>query len=160
MTAKKQSPLKLKDVLANSKKVDVMSSFVVDPENNKIVKYNKYFDKSKVEELVKELFTDMQYAIENKYEFFVNEEQLIKYELLLIIKYFSHFKNEIGDSFEEKIGAMEALMKTGLYDLFFDEIFDIDQVADVIERVNLVAEKAVSAQEMFEKALGDKGNTK
>lgn len=160
MTAKKQSPIKLKEVLSESKKVDVMSTFIVDPEINKTVQYNKYFNRTQVEELVKELFADMQYAIKNEYEFFENEEQLIKYELLLIIKYFSHFKNEIGETFEDKIMAMEALMKIGLFDLFFDEIFDQNQVADVIERVNMVAEKAVIAQEAIERSMEVKGDSK
>lgn len=160
MTAKRQSPIKLKEILTESKKVDVMSTFIVDPETKKTVKFNKYFDRTKVEELIKELFTDMMYAVENEYNYFENEEQLIKYELLLVIKYFTHFKDEIGETFEEKILAMEALMKLGLYDLFFDEIFDQDQVADVIERVNLVAEKAVTAQETFDKSLEIKGDSK
>ena len=156
MTAKRQSPLKLKDVLSESKKVDVMSTYVIDPETKKTIKYNEYFDKTQVEKLILELFNDMKYSAEKEYNFFENEEQLIKYELLLIIKHFSHFKNEIGDTFEEKIMAMEALMKIGLYDLFFDEIFDHNQVAEVIERVNKVAEKAVIAQETINKALEEK----
>lgn len=160
MTAKRQSPIKLKDVLAESKKVDVMSTFVIDPETKKTVKFNQYFDRKQIEKLILELFNDMQYAIQNEYDYFQNEEQLIKYELLLIIKHFSHFKNEIGDTFEEKILAMEALMKIGLFDLFFDEIFDQNQVAEVIERVNKVAEKAVTAQEAIEKALEVKGDSK
>ncbi|MFJ7915853.1 hypothetical protein B1B04_09255 [Lysinibacillus sp. KCTC 33748] len=160
MTAKRQSPIKLKDILAESKKVDVMSTFVVDPETKKTVKYNEYFDRTQVEKLTLELFNDMQYAIEKEYSFFESEEQLIKYELLLIIKYFSHFKNEIGDTFEEKIMAMEALMKIGLFDLFFDEIFDQNQVGEVIERVNKVAEKAVLAQEAINEALETKGDFK
>ena len=160
MTAKRQSPIKLKEILTESKKVDVMSTFIVDPETKKTVKFNKYFDRTKVEELIKELFADMMYAVENEYNYFETEEQLIKYELLLVIKYFTHFKDEIGETFEEKILAMEALMKLGLYDLFFDEIFDQDQVADVIERVNLVAEKAVTAQETIDKSLEIKGASK
>lgn len=153
MTAKRQSPLKLKDILSESKKVDIMSTYEIDPQTKKTIKYNEYFSKTQVEKLILELFNDMKYAVENGYEFFESEEQLIKYELLLIIKHFSHFKDEIGETFEEKIMAMEALMKIGLYDLFFDEIFDQNQVADVIYRVNVVAEKAISTQEAINKAL-------
>lgn len=160
MTAKKQSPLKLKDILSESKKVDIMSTYEIDPVTKKTVKYYEYFDKTKVEKLILELFNDMQYALENDYEFFNSEEQLIKYELLLIIKHFSHFKDEIGETFEEKIMAMEALMKIGLYDIFFDEVFDQNQVADVIHRVNIVAEKAVKAQETINKALEKKVDSK
>lgn len=160
MTAKRQSPLKLKDILSESKKVDVMSTYEIDPETKKTIKYYEYFDKVKIEKLTLELFNDMQDAIEKGYAFFESEEQLIKYELLLIIKHFSHFKDEIGETFEEKIMAMEALMKIGLYDLFFDEIFDQNQVAEVIHRVNVVAEKAVKAQDAINRATEKKENTK
>ena len=160
MTAKKQSPLKLSDILSESKKVDIMSTYEIDPQTKKTIKYYEYFSKTQVEKLILELFNDMQYALANGYEFFKSEEQLIKYELLLIIKHFSHFKDEIGETFEEKIMAMEALMKIGLYDLFFDEIFDQNQVADVVHRVNVVAEKAITAQEAINKALEKKEDSK
>ena len=153
MTAKRQSPIKLKDVIAESNKLDVMSTYVVDPETKKTIKYNKVFDKTKVEKLILELFEDMQYVIEKKYKFFENDDQLIKYELLLIVKYFTHFKDEIGVTFEEKISAMEALMRTGLFDLIFDEIFNKDQVVDVIEQINKVAERAMQANDAIQKAM-------
>ena len=159
MTVKRQSPIKLKDVIADSNKLDVMSTYVIDSETKKTIKYNKIFDKAKVEKLILELFEDMQYVIENKYKFFESDDQLIKYELLLIVKYFTHFKDEIGETFEEKISAMEALMRTGLFDLIFDEVFDKDQVVDVIEQINKVAERAMEANDAIQKAMELNGET-
>lgn len=160
MTAKRQSPIKLKDVIAESNKLDVMSTYVVDSETKKIIKYNKVFDKTKVEKLILELFEDMQYVIQNNYKFFESDDQLIKYELLLIIKYFTHFKDEIGVTFEEKISAMEALMRTGLFDLIFEEVFDKDKVVDVIDQINKVAERAMEANDAIQKAMELNGDTK
>lgn len=160
MTAKRQSPLKLKDVIAQTKKLDVMSTYTYDEENKKVIKYNEVFDKTQVEKLIIELFEDMKYAVNNDYNYFENDEQLIKYELLLVIKYFSHFKDEIGDSFEDKISALEALMRTGIYDLFFEEIFDKDQVVNVIDHINNVAEKAIIANEAIQKATELNGESK
>ncbi|MFJ7982431.1 hypothetical protein ACIQ1D_19395 [Lysinibacillus xylanilyticus] len=151
MTTKKQSPIKLAEVIQESEKFDVMSTYQLDAENNRVIKYNKYFDHKKIEELVLELYEDMKYVVENEIEFFENDEQLLKYELLLIIKTFSHFKDEIGSSFDEKIHALEVLMKIGLYDLFFEEIFDENQVLEVIEQVNLVAERAIAIESALEK---------
>ena len=159
MTAKKQSPIKLKEIIAQANKLDVMSTYVVDAETKKIIKYNKVFDKSKVEELTLELFEDMQYAIANEYNFFESDEQLIKYELLLIVKYFTHFKDEIGDTFEDKINALEALMRTGLLDIIFEDVLDKDQVVDVIEQINKVAERAILASDAIEKSLEVNGET-
>ena len=159
MTAKRQSPLKLKDVIAQTKKLDVMSTYTYDEANKKVIKYNEVFDKTKVEKLILELFEDMQYAIKGGYNYFETDEQLIKYELLLIIKHFSHFKDEIGDSFEDKISALEALMRIGLYDLFFEEIFDKDQVVDVIDHINKVAEKAMMANDAIQKSMETNGET-
>lgn len=159
MTAKRQSPIKLKDVIAESNKLDVMSTYVIDSETKKTIKYNKVFDKAKVEKLILELFEDMQYVIKNNYKFFESDDQLIKYELLLIIKYFTHFKDEIGVTFEEKISAMEALMRTGLFDLIFEEVFDKDQVVDIIDQINKVAERAMEANDAIQKAMELNGET-
>lgn len=147
MTEIKQSPIKLTEIIQESEKFDVMSTYPLDVEGNRVIKYNKYFNHKQIEKLIVELYEDMKYVIENKIEFFENEEQLLKYELLLIIKYFSHFKDEIGSSFEEKIHALEVLMKIGIFDLFYEEIFDDNQVLEVIERVNLVAERAVQLED-------------
>ena len=143
MTEVNQSPITLSEVLSETEKYDVMSTHVLNAEENRVIKYNKYFDTEKVQELIIELFEDMQYAVENDIPFFENDEQLIKYEMLLIIKYFSHFKAEIGESFEEKIQALHALFKTGLFDLFFEELFLENEVVNVMERVNQTAERAV-----------------
>ena len=159
MTAKRQSPIKLKDIIAESNKLDVMSTHVIDSETKKTIKYNKVFDKAKTEKLILELFEDMKYAIEKEYKFFETDDQLIKYELLLIIKYFTHFKDEIGNTFEEKISAMEALMRTGLFDLIFEEVLDKDQVVDVIDQVNKVAERAVQANDAIQKAMEMNGES-
>lgn len=153
MTTKRQSPIKLKDVITEARKLDVMSTYEIDSETKKTIKYYKVFDKSKVEQLTLELFEDMQYAIANEQNFFQSDDQLIKYELLLIVKHFTHFKDEIGETFEDKISAMEALMRTGLFDLIFEEILDKDQVVDVIDQINKVAERAMQANDAIQKAI-------
>lgn len=156
----KQSPIRLAELIEETQKFDVMSTFIIDEESNKVVKYNKYFDNKQVEKLVIEFYEDMQYAVNKEYDFFNNEEQFIKYELLLVVKHFSHFKDEIGDSFEAKIQALEALMRLGLFDVFFDEIFDEHQVFSVLEKISKVAEKAISTSETIEKAKEIQGKTK
>lgn len=155
-----QSPIKLSELIEETQKFDVMSTFIIDEEENKVIKFNKYFDNKIVEKLAIEFFEDMQYSINNSYDFFENNDQFLKYELLLIIKHFSHFRDEIGSSFEEKIQAMEILMKIGLFDIFFDEIFDQNQVYHVIERINTIAERAVIASDEIDKVVELKGDSK
>lgn len=144
--------LKLKKVIEEKGKINEMSEHVWNAEQNEIIKYNKKFDKSIIEKLTLELFNDMQDAINKKFVYFENEEQLLRYQLILIIKHFSHFKDEIGEAFEDKITALDALESIGLFDLFFEELFDVNEVAIVINKINLVAEKAMVAMEMIEKA--------
>ena len=153
MTEVNQSPITLSEVLSETQKYDVMFTHVLNAEENRVIKYNKYFDAEKIQELILELFEDMQYAVENDIPFFENEEQLIKYEMLLIIKYFSHFKEEIGNNFEEKIVALHALFKTGLFDLFFEELFLENEVVNVMERVNQTAERAVFIEKEVKEQL-------
>ena len=144
--------LKLSKVVEGKKKINEFSEYVWNEEENEIIKYNKVFDRATIEELTLELFNDMQEAINKKFAYFENDDQLFKYELLLIIKHFTHFKDEIGDTFEEKITALEALMSVGLFDLFYEEVFSKDEVARVINKVNEVAEKAMVALDVIEKS--------
>ena len=144
--------LKLSKVVEGKKKINEFSEYIWNEEENEIIKYNKVFDRAIIEELTLELFNDMQEAINKKFAYFENDDQLFKYELLLIIKHFTHFKDEIGDTFEEKITALEALMSVGLFDLFYEEVFSKDEVARVINKVNEVAEKAMVALDVIEKS--------
>ena len=144
--------LKLSKVVEGKKKINEFSEYIWNEEENEIIKYNKVFDRAIIEELTLELFNDMQEAINKKFAYFENDDQLFKYELLLIIKHFTHFKDEIGDTFEEKLTALEALMSVGLFDLFYEEVFSKDEVARVINKVNEVAEKAMVALDVIEKS--------
>jgi len=140
--AKEKSPIKLSELKKEYSKLNVMSTYKIE-DTDKIVKFYQRFDVKKIEELIKELYQDISYAKEKDIDFFNNDEEFIKYELFLIIKHFSHFKDEIGETFEEKIEAFNVLISTGLYDLFFDEIFEPSEVYEVLNKVGQVTENAM-----------------
>lgn len=144
--ANRKSPIKFKELQKEYSKLNIMSTYQID-DTNKVIKFYQRFDEQKKQDLIKELYEDIKYVTDNKIDFFTNDEELLKYELFLIIKHFSHFKDEIGDSFEEKIEALSVLISIGLYDLFFEEIFDSSEVYDVLEKVERTAELSVKALE-------------
>lgn len=128
--------LTLKDLQKELLDVSVISEFPL--ENGKVIKYHKLFDGVDIKELLKEIVLDMKYADSKNYDFFNNDGEFLNYILLLIIKRFSHLGDEIGESFEEKIEALDVMTRLSYFNLFFEEIFLKDEVAKVIEEVNKV----------------------
>lgn len=152
--ATRKSPIKFKELQKEYSKLNIMSTYEIE-DTNKVIKFYQRFDEAKVEELIKELYQDIQYVTDNNIDFFTNDEEFMKYELFLIIKHFSHFKDEIGDSFEEKIEALSVLISIGLYDLFFEEIFDSSEVFDVLHKVERTAELAIRTLDEQSKIIKD-----
>lgn len=130
------SPIKLKNLVEQNKKMDVMDFFETNAETKEGIKYYKTFKKEKVDELLKELLEDIQYTVEQEIELFNDDDKFQSHVLLLIIKHFSHFKSEIGISLQDKKQAFDALYNMGYFGLFFSEIFSTEEVTKVFKSID------------------------
>lgn len=130
----RQKTLKLNDLDKKAKKLNQLTTYTIDRKTNEVVKYNEIFDEKKIQELIIELNEHMQYDKKNKIGYFENNQKVIEYIYFLIIKHFSHFKNEIGSQFETNIASFDKLVSLGLFHKFHNDIFDPEQVAKVFDR--------------------------
>lgn len=133
-TRPRQKVLKLSNLEKQAKKLNVLTPFVINSETNEIVKYYEEFDELKIQELLVELNTHIQYDQENNIGYFEDNQKVIEYLNYLVIKFFSHFHDEIGSQFETNIVAFETLVRLGLFHKFHNEIFTPEQVAKVFDR--------------------------
>ena len=133
-TKPRQKVLKLSNLEKQAKKLNVLTPFVINSETNEIVKYYEEFDELKIQELLVELNTHIQYDQENNIGYFEDNQKVIEYLNYLVIKFFSHFHDEIGSQFETNIVAFETLVRLGLFHTFHNEIFNPEQVAKVFDR--------------------------
>lgn len=131
----KMSPITLLSAKNKAKELDVLEPFLTNDETQEGILYNKKFSKTKIDLLIQEFLKDIQSTVEQENEFFKEDSNVTKYIMTLIIKHFSHFKEEIGVNFEDKIAANVVLYDLGLFDLFFDEIFNKDEVDKVMKQV-------------------------
>lgn len=133
-TRPRQKLAKFSNLEKQVKKLNTLTPFVINSETNEIVKYNEEFDEIKIQDLLVELNTHIQYDQENNIGYFENNEKVINYINFLICKYFSHFYDEIGSQFETNIAAFKTLVRLGLFHKFHNDIFNPEQVAKVFDR--------------------------
>lgn len=125
-----------------------MHTHLINKETGEYVKYNLRFDKQEVEKLISELNEHLLYSQENNIDYFKNDDEFLKYAFYLIIKHFSHFKDEISDKFEDNIKAMNKLLSTGLFEKFYKEVFDMNEVWEVIDKINEIMQLSLKITEL------------
>lgn len=143
-TKPRQKTITLKEMQKQVKKINEYSTYVVETKDDvsMVFKYNKEFDVQKIEELIKDLQYHLVYAQKN-YPELINDDFMYKFIFYLIIKHFSNIKDEIdkaGNTFENNIGARDSLVSLGYFKLFYQEIFDWDEVMKVISAINDLVE--------------------
>src|SRR5690606_35166125 len=126
-----------------------LSPYILDNENNEIIKYNKIFDERKINELLEEAIEKMEYANENDIEFFKQDSELLIYISFLTIKYFTHLKDELeNSSLEDDISALGSLLSTGLFKKILNDVFDGNEVHKVYDVMTEHIEGSAKALEV------------
>lgn len=141
----RQKKLSLKTIQAQEAELNKLSTYVVNDETNEVIKYYKKFDQKKIQKLLEEAYEKLMYVEKNGIEFFKTDEEFVSYINFLSIKFFTHLGDEIGDSFEEHMEAMNALISLGYYKLILEDILDPNEVYNVLETMNNFIEAASSA---------------
>lgn len=129
----RQKSISLKQIQKEYNDISKMSTYVINQEKNEVIKYYSKFDQKKIQDILTECYEKIVYVEEQGIEYFKNEEQFISYLNFLTIKTFTHFNDEIGDTFEEHIQAMNALIGLGYYKLILNDVFDGNEVYNVIQ---------------------------
>lgn len=134
MTNKKTTQFKLKDIQAKAKELTKVSKFYLDKEETMFINYYPKFSKKKVHDVFVEISDSIKILEELELNFPSNDLELIQYIQFLIIKHFTSLKSELdGKSIEVHIETMIKLLETGLFERFFDEMFDMAEVNDLLE---------------------------
>ena len=160
MSETKQSPsrprkkeLTLGYVKKQLKKIDNLSEYIIDKEENIVLKYYEVFDDMKIRELLTELQNHTSYDKENNLHYFQDDETLIQYLRYLIFKYFTKIHEKVGNSFEENKEVFEYFDRLGYVWLFNEKIFNPDELAKVYERFYSLIEIGTKALELDDETL-------
>lgn len=130
----RQKSLTLKGVEKQYKELSKLSTFVIDPETNLVIKYYEKFDEIKIQELLQFAYEHLTYAQENKLDFFSSDGKFLEYIHYLIIMKFSNLGDDQPTDFESHKSIRDQIISTGLFNLFFESIFDGNEVIKIIER--------------------------
>ena len=147
--------ISLAQVQQEAEALDYMETYVVHSDGvaNEVVKYYPIFDQKKIGALIQEIQEKIDYTSKNKINYLQSDYDVLEYTHFLIIKYFSHFKDEISDEFEKQYAQMQALISMGYYELFFNEIFNELQVARVLDKLYSFVEAHERAENLQKQAL-------
>lgn len=154
MAQKKQpkaKPIKLTDIKKQVKAMNTFKSYVVNSEKNEVINYYEKFDKLKVQELLTKLYERLAYVEKENLNFFKTEMEFMRYLQGLIVLKFTHLGEQVGDSFEEEVEAIDYLVSKGYFKLIMDDLFDGNEVVEVIETMKKFIETVALALEHEEK---------
>lgn len=152
MARKKNNELKLTEIKKQAKSLDQMETTQL--EGDKDLHFYPVFKETIIQELLEELQQNFIYANENNIE--LKESMIYSYTLFLCIKYFTHLKKDIPDTFEEQVEAMQWLVDTGYFKEIVEEVFDKkelnkiwDKITDFLATVQFSDKLASDVQKKF-----------
>lgn len=136
--------------------------FYMNEEQTEYLMYHPTFSAKKQDALMKEFFSSVQFAHENKIEFFVNQEEELMYLNFLIIKYFTDiYKMLEGQDLYTHIEVYRQMYDSGYIEIIVNEAFDINEVAKVQNRYLTASKRIVNMelelQQATEQAKKNKG---
>lgn len=153
VTKPRNKKLTLNKIKEEHKKINTMSIFEYDPVNKVNIKYYEVFPEDKIEELLVEAHNTLEYIEKHNLEPFESDEDFYKYLGFLIIKFFTELKNEIPDDFPSQIPIMDQMISTGVYRKLLNDMFDVNEITKVYDRVAETSEKIIQLNEMIEKEM-------
>lgn len=147
--------ISLAQVQQEAEALDYMETYVVHSDGvaNEVVKYYPIFDQKKIGALIQEIQEKIDYTSKNKINYLQSDLDVLEYVHFLMIKYFSHFGDEIAEEFEKQYAQMQALISRGYFDLFFDEVFNEHQVARVLDKLYSFVEAYERAENLQKQAF-------
>lgn len=138
------------------KETKARTRYHLDEEKENFFEYNKTFAKDVRDELIAELVESSIYCKENNFKYLRNNIEIKQYAHFLMIKHFSSFGKMLeGKDFSYHIQIMKNMYKVGLFELFFNDVFDMDEVQAVIDHMYTIDSlinnyvKTVQAQKDF-----------
>lgn len=137
---KRQRNIKLSDIQAKQKDVNKQTIYVYDKENNIVIRYNEKFNPATTENLLKLTYDNLVFAEKNNINYFKNDTAFLQYIYFLIIKFYSNLGKDIPDKLDEQIPVFHSIIETGLFELFFNELFDPEEVLGVVDKVKSFAQ--------------------
>lgn len=132
----KNKPITLSFVDKKVKELNKMEKYYIDADNVDFINYYPKFANDKIEKLLMQLAESVKYCRDNNLEFLKSDVDIIKYTSFLIIKHFTSLNNELEDkSFEVHVDTLDKLHKSGLYELFIEDMFDELEIQKVIDKL-------------------------
>ena len=96
---------------------------------------------------MKEAYSNL--TLDEEIGFFGDDDnRFMKYILFLVLKHFTHLKDQIPDALDEQLAFMDEVISIGLFERAFNEILPPDQVQKVLDKVTSFAELALRVQEL------------
>lgn len=159
----RQKNLTLKTVEKQFKQLSKLSTYVINPDENLVVKYYEKFDEIKIQELLQTAYEHLSYVEENNLTFFTSDEQFLQYVHYLMIMKFSSLGDDQPTDFEPQVSIMNQIVSTGIFNLFYQSIFDGDEVMKVLERfeqfqtlVDKIVDLEASTREQIKSSVQNK----
>lgn len=159
----RQKTYNLKSLEKDYKQLSKLSTYVLNEETNEVIKYYEKFDEAKIHELLETAFSHLVYVREQNLPFFNSDFEFEQYLYYLIIYKFSTVVDESVVTFEDHQNVLSQLVSTGLFEFFFEFIFDGNEVMKILDKrdkmVNLV-EKINSLEESTRNEILEKVQNK
>lgn len=149
----RQKQIKLSHIQSKVKEINKMETYVLDEEQNLVIKYYPTFPENKIEELLKEINQIVVEAEEKGSDFFKDNSLFMKYLYLLILKKMTSLDSEIPEDFETQVYVMDQIIDIGLFRKVFDDILDGNEVLKVIGRVEEMVVNVAKITEATQKEL-------
>jgi|GEM_PF-708460 len=115
-----------------------------DKEKGHSITYFPVFPKSKKDELIVELIETIQYCKNNNIDYLKDDADITQYTGYLIIKHFTSLYDTLSKwSVEDNIAYLKGLYDSGDFEMFFDEIFtieEVDKIFNQLKETNKIAE--------------------
>lgn len=153
VTKTRNKKLTLNKIKKEYKKINTMSIFEHDPINKVNIKYYEVFPEDKIEELLVHSYETLEYIEKEKLEPFKTDGDFYKYIGFLIIKFFTELNNEIPNDFPSQIAILNQMISTGVYRKLMNDMFDVNEITKVYDRIAETSEKVIQLNQMVEKEM-------
>ena len=145
---KRKKKVSLKDIEKQYKSVTTLSTHVINKEENIVIQYYKVFDNTRIEAIMKEAYSNIEYDEKHKLNFFINDEIFIQYIFFLTIKHMTNLHDEIPSTLDKQINIFNQLIAIGLFEEMFNNVFDPNEVSKILERFGSFASMATQIAEL------------
>jgi len=133
MVKAKNNDLKLSNLKKEMKSLEKPETYNLS--NGTDLHFNPVFDGNKIQTLLEEYQEKVLYMIEKGIE--MDDKMTIQYVQFLCIKYFTHLKKDIPDTytFEQQLEVMEILMFKGYYEEILNDVLPAKEIQRVFDKL-------------------------